>query len=221
MNKQQLQTILSSPYDQENWKKVLIEVFGVKNIPQQAPSVPLSENDLAINAFEIADFTTTDERIVGIFEVNLQPKVKIEANKVGIKRILESIYKYDVDAALIVFVANNKKQWRFSFVSDIKVLNEQTQEIERKTTEEKKSRKRYTYLLGQNETCRTATEQFLFLKGKPFTLKDLYEAFNVEKLNDAFFNGYQAHYKKFWEYLNGQTEYRNLLIDNEQSIKEK
>lgn len=217
MNKQQLQAILSSPYDQDNWKKVLIEVFGVKNIPQQAPSVPLSENDLAVNAFEIADFTTTDDRIVGIFEVNLQPKVKIEANKVGIKRILESIYKYDVDAALIVFVANDRKQWRFSFVSDIKVFNEQTQEIERKTTEEQKSRKRFTYLLGINESCRTAAEQFLFLQDKPFTLNDLYEAFNVDKLNKAFFKSYKERYETLWQHIKSKHEYYNLLIDNEQT----
>ena len=217
MTKQDLQTILSSPYNQTTWQQVLIEVFGVKRIALQATAVQLSNNDLAANAYEIANFTTTDERIVGIFEVHLLPKVKIEANKVSIKRILENIYKYDVDAALIVFVDSEKKHWRFSFVSDLKVLNEQTQEIEHKTTEEKKSRKRYTYLLGQNESCRTAAEQFLFLKDKPYTLNDLFEAFNVDKLNKAFFKGYKEHYEKFWRYLNSQTDYRNLLIDKEQT----
>ena len=189
MNKQQLQQIFTSPYQSDTWRNVLIEVFGVKNIPIQPKPIILPNNELATDAFELGNFETSDERAVGIFEVNLKPNVRIEANKVGIKNLLESIYKYDVDAALITFVDSSKQKWRFSFVSDVNIRNEETQEIERKTTEEKKSRKRFTYVLGANEICRTATERFYFLNDKPITLQDLFEAFNVDKLNKDFFKG--------------------------------
>lgn len=217
MNKQQLQQMLTSPYESNTWKKVLIDIFGVKNIPIQPRPINLPSNELAINAFELGNFETSDERAVGIFEVNLKPNIKVEANKIGIKNLLESIYKYDVDAALITFVDSSKQKWRFSFVSDVNIRNEETQAIERKTTEEKKSRKRFTYVLGVNEICRTATERFWFLNDKPITLQDLYEAFNVDKLNKDFFKGYKERYENLWQYINSQTEYRNVLIDSEQT----
>jgi hypothetical protein len=93
MTKPQLQTILSSPYDQTVWKQVLIEVFRVKNLLIQPKPIMLPSNDIAMNAFEIGSFETSDERAVGIFEVNLKPNIKVEANKIGIKNLLESIYK--------------------------------------------------------------------------------------------------------------------------------
>ncbi len=217
MTKQQLQTILSSSYNQESWKQILIEVFGVKNMPIRNTPMPLTENDLAIDALEIGNFETSDERTVGLFEVNLKQNVKIESNKVGVKKILESIYKYDVDAVLVVFVDYSKQKWRFSFISDVNEMNEETQEIERKTTEEKKSRKRYTYVLGKNELTRTATERFWFLNDKPLTLNDLYEAFNVDKLNKEFFKGYKDNYERFWLYIKNQPAYYDILKDGEQT----
>lgn len=217
MNKQQLQTILSSSYSQESWKQILIEVFGVKNIGIRNTPLPLTDNDLAIDALEIGNFETSDERTVGLFEVNLKQNVKIESNKVGVKKILESIYKYDVDAVLVVFVDYAKQKWRFSFISDVNEMNEETQEIERKTTEAKKSRKRYTYVLGKNELTRTATERFWFLNDKPITLNDLYEAFNVDKLNKEFFKGYKENYERFWLYIKNQPAYYDILKDGEQT----
>lgn len=216
MNKPQLQAILSNAYNLDSWKQILIEVFGVRNIPTLKTPVSIPESDLAINAFEIGNFETTDERTVGVFEVNLKQNVKIESNKVGVKRILESIYKYDVDAVLVVFVDYTQQKWRFSFISDINIQNENTLEIERKTTEEKKSRKRYTYVLGKNEPARTATDRFWFLNEKPISLNDLYDAFNVDKLNKEFFKGYKESYEKFWQFIKSQPEYYDILKDAEQ-----
>lgn len=221
MNKDQLKNILSAPYSREEWKLVLENIFGVKNIKIQPSSVPLPQSDsqtpLARDAFEIGSFETHDEKVVGIFEVNLLPTVKIENNKVGVKALLEKFYKYEVDAALIVFVDASKEKWRFSFVSDIKIRNTETDEIERVTTEDSKSRKRYTYVLGRGESCRTATDCFWFLHDKAITLNDLYDAFNVDKLNKSFFDGYKKHYKIFWEYIKNHPEYYDILKDTAQT----
>lgn len=217
MNKDQLKNILSAPYSREEWKLVLENIFGVKNIKIQPRSVPLPQSDsqtpLARDAFEIGSFETHDEKVVGIFEVNLLPTVKIENNKVGVKALLEKFYKYEVDAALIVFVDASKEKWRFSFVSDMKIRNTETDEIERVTTEDSKSKKRYTYVLGRGESCRTATDCFWFLHDKAITLNDLYDAFNVDKLNKSFFDGYKKHYKIFWEYIKYHPEYYDILKD--------
>src|SRR5947209_891338 len=49
--------------------------------------------------------------------------------------------------------------------------------------------RRYTYILGPNESCRTAAERFAQLAAKhgEATLADIVDAFSVEKLNKEFF----------------------------------
>ncbi len=180
MNKQQLQAILSSPYDQAVWKHVLIEVFGVKRILQTPQPIYLSNTQKASEAYELGSFSTKDDRIIGIYQVNVNPEVWLERNKVGLRTLLRDVYKYDVDGAIIVFVQENK--WRLSFVSEIKTLNEKG-EIQTQATEPR----RYTYLLGEGEKVLTPAQNLAKIAGKPLTLEDIRNAFSVEALNEEFY----------------------------------
>ena len=119
MEKKQLQNIiLSAPYKREVWHDVLKQVFGVKVLYRPARNVPIAANDIAKEAVELGNFYTADERLVGVYEITLKDdaKTKLAFNKVGLRNLLRSVYKYDVDGALIVFVQGNK--WRFSYVSE-------------------------------------------------------------------------------------------------------
>jgi hypothetical protein len=183
------------------WFDVLKDYFGVKKLFLEPKNITVDESK-AEYAVELGSFTTADEREVGIFEVKLQPQVWIERNRVGLRSLLRQVYKYDVDGALIVFQQDHK--WRFSYVSEIRT------EDGKKETEPK----RYTYLFGKGESCRTAAERFDKLKGKPIHLNDLYEAFSVEKLNKDFFKTYKEFNEKFWKYLaEPKNGYRKLFID--------
>ena len=209
MDKKHLQhTILEAPYNREVWLEVLKEFFAVRKIhikPQQI----IVDKSKAEYAVELGSFTTIDEKLVGIFEVKLLPQIWIERNRVGLRSLLRQVYKYDVDGALIVFVQDEK--WRFSYVSEIRT------EEGKKATEPK----RYTYLFGKNESCRTAADRFDKLKSKPIYLNDLFDAFSVEKLNKDFFKTYKEFYERFWKYLAGEKKYYNLLVDKRQSEEEK
>lgn len=209
MDKKQLQhTILEAAYNREAWIEVLKEYFGVRKI-QLSPQKINIDNSKAEYAIELGSFNTIDEKLVGVFEVKLLPQVWIERNRVGLRSLLRQVYKYDVDGALIVFVQDDK--WRFSYVSEIRT------EEGKKETEPK----RYTYLFGKNESCRTAADRFDKLKGKTIYLNDLFDAFSVEKLNKDFFRTYKEFYEKFWKYLAGENKYYKLLIDNHQNEEDK
>ncbi len=175
MDKRTLQhTILETAYNRGAWLDVLKEFFSVKKILQQPINIPIDITK-AEYAIELGSFITADDREVGIFEVKLLPQVWIERNRVGLRNLLRKVYKYNVDGALIVFVQENK--WRFSYVSEIRT------EEGKKETEPK----RYTYLFGQGESCRTAADRFDKLNGKPLFLNDLFEAFSVETLTKEFY----------------------------------
>jgi len=218
MEKRFLQdNILAAPYRREQWIEVLKKVFGVKSINQNPLAVTnLSANKLADGAWELGNLTTADDRLIGIFEIKVKPNVWIERNRLGLRELLRSIYKNEVDGALIVFDQGDK--WRFSFVSEIRVRSEQAEdEIEERKTEPK----RYTYLFGEGESCRTAADRFLKLEGKPIHLNDLFEAFSIEKLNKEFFDTYKANYEKFWKFLASKPEYSDILEDKKETEKDK
>ncbi len=197
MDKKELQKILSSEYQPSLWRNVLADIFGVKRFNQQPQPISLSANSdrLAHNAFELGFFDTSDDRIIGLYQIDLKPNVKIERNKVSLRELLRSIYKYDVDGALVVFRQGDK--WRLSFISEIRILNDNG-EIDKKATEPK----RYTYLLGRGEKTKTPTDRLSLLAGKPISLEDIRNAFSIEALNKEFYGRVS---KQFYK-LVGATE---------------
>lgn len=187
MDKSHLHKIFSKPFKNSDWLDVLQNVFGAKQLLAQPREILLPSNDKAKAAFELGNFTTTDDRIIGLYRIELNPDVWLERNKVGLRELLRNIYKYDVDGAIIVFDPPDRQtgrgeKWRLSFVSEIKVLNDEGEVIEQATEP-----KRYTYLLGQDEKVKTPSERLNKLAGKPLALNDILEAFSVEALNEEFY----------------------------------
>lgn len=200
MDKAALSKIFSRAFDDSKWLEVLQSVFGAKNgLLAQGKDITtnLNESELkkAKSAFELGSFTTSDDRIIGLYKIEVNPDVWLERNKVGLRDLLRSVYKYDVDGAIIVFVQD--KKWRLSFVSEIKMLNEEGEIIEQATEP-----KRYTYLLGEDEKVRTPSDRLSQLANRTLSLQDILNAFSVEALNEEFYKIIQAF---FYELIGGKT----------------
>jgi len=180
MDKSQLHKIFSNPFNNSDWTEILQTVFGAKQLLSQPKQILLPNNDKAKAAYELGNFTTSDDRIIGLYKIELNPDVWLERNKVGLRELLRKVYDYDVDGAIIVFDQGEK--WRLSFVSEIKVLNDEG-EVVKQATEPR----RYTYLLGKDEKVRTPAERLSKLAGKTLALEDILNAFSVEALNEEFY----------------------------------
>ena len=74
--------------------------------------------------------------------------------------------------------------YRFTFASRVSEFD-----ADGNLTRKETAPRRYTYILGPNESCRTAAERFsqLSARAAAATLADVVEAFSVEKLNKEFF----------------------------------
>ena len=195
MDKKQLQDILSQPYQPQDWVKVLKDIFGVRNILQKPSPILLPSNKKAEAAFELGSFNTSDDRIIGLYLVKVKPEVWLERNKVGLRELLRSVYKYEVDGALIVFEQQDK--WRLSFVSEIRSIDE-----DGSTTKKITEPKRYTYLLGKGEKTKTPVTRLSLIGGKTISLEDIRNAFSVEALNEEFYKIVARHFYQ----LIGATE---------------
>lgn len=187
LSAEELKDIFESEYHPENWRRVLIEVFGIKNFhikPQTIGTVP---NDWEAKGYELGSFASIEGRLVGVYEVQINDSVKLQYNKVGLRNLLKPIYNEAVDAALVVF--NQGKRWRFSYVSEIRVTNKETGKREKKITDPK----RYTYLFGEGQKCRTPAERFAKIQqqynlfGGGVKLEEIEKAFSVDSLTKDFY----------------------------------
>ena len=201
-NRIQIQTALQKPYDRVLFgKEVLSPVFGscfnLSSSAVPASVQPNKSEQAVIQSVSIyGTINLEDNTEITCYEINLQPSVRIEHSKVAIQRYVRKLLTAG-QIALVNFIApQNKKVWRLTLVAKDSELTEQG--IKEKTTHAK----RYTYLLGPSETCKTAAERFESLSTeKQITFQALVNAFSVEKLSKAFFDEYTLHYQKFCDYL--------------------
>jgi type I restriction-modification system DNA methylase subunit len=121
-----------------------------------------------------------------------------------------------VDGALIVYHQPGHGDWRFSFYSKSKYWDDEGNEIKKETHP-----KRYTYVLGKGETCVTPRERFWHLVEKRTrTIKDVLEAFSVEKVSKEFFVKYKKHYQAFVESLIDSNFKASIFNGNEKAIRD-
>lgn len=212
-NRIQIQDALKKTYDRFLFSsKVLSQVFGsgfkLSSSLISAPVTPNKSESTVIDKVSIyGNIQLDDSTEITCYEVILQPKVRIEHSKVAIQQYVHKLLIAG-QAALINFVApSNKNVWRLTLVAKDSVLTEKG--VKEKTT----NAKRYTYLLGPSETCKTAAERFEVLSTeKEITYQTLVNAFSVEKLSKAFFDEYTLHYQNFCNYLQ-ESNYRKSVFN--------
>jgi len=201
-NRTQLQNALHKPYDRILFsREVLSPVFGsgfTLNSSLVPASVTPNDSELVVinKVWIYGKIQLDDGTKITCYEILLQPNVRIEQSKVAIQQYVRKLLTAG-EAALINFVAHaNKNVWRLTLVAKDSVLTDKG--VKEKTT----NAKRYTFLLGPSETCKTAAERFEVLSTeKEITFQSLINAFSVEKLSKAFFDEYTLHYQNFCDYL--------------------
>ncbi|QQS51122.1 MAG: Eco57I restriction-modification methylase domain-containing protein [Bacteroidota bacterium] len=212
-NRIQLQNALNKPYDRVLFsREVLSPVFGSgftlnSSLVPASVSPNKSESAAIANVWVYGKIQLDDSTEITCYEVLLQPKVRIEQSKVAIQQYVRKLLTAG-QAALINFVAPaNKNIWRLTLVAKDSVLTDKG--VKEKTT----NAKRYTFLLGPSETCKTAAERFETLSTeKEISFQTLVNAFSVEKLSKAFFDEYTLHYQNFCDYLQ-ESNYRKSVFN--------
>lgn len=202
INRVQLQPELQKPYDRILFAtNVLSPVFGSCLILRNSaiPSSVLlnnSENRVIQSVAIYGSINLEDGTEITCYEIILQPSVRIEHAKVAIQQYIRKLLVAG-QIALVNFVApQNKNVWRLTLVAKDSVLTGQG--IKEETTHPK----RYTFLLGPSESCKTAAERFEILSTQPkINFQTLVNAFSVERLSKAFFDEYTRHYIRFCDYL--------------------
>lgn len=184
------------PGAEKIYKKIIVPVFeNSENLLESRP-LELSDSDTKkiSHAHVFAKLSGTFPILFA--DVELKKSVDLKRSRVNIKNCIVKIMD-DLSCAIIFFhFADSKKEWRVSFVNRRETLKDST------------NPKRYTYLCGEEHSCRTISERFALLAEKistsgKATHDDLTKAFEVEALSDEFFAEYKIFYEDFVQYITG------------------
>jgi hypothetical protein len=219
-NRETLQKTLNANYDLDFFhRNVLHPVFRnsltVTSVPEKR-NINASEERLVKSIKKYGTVALTDYRELDLYDVELADNVVIERSRVSIGAVIKK-YIFGNNAVLVNFHYENQpeKSWRLSFIAKEQQIEEG--EIIKGET----NPKRYTYVLGQNETCRTAAERFEKLSMETeFTIDKLSDAFSVEKLSKTFFDEYKEHYLDFVEHLNKRNIKSSVFNGDEKAIRD-
>ena len=131
---------------------------------------------------------------IEVFDITVSDRLMMDKNRVGVQAVIRRVMDTYSGAFMIIHYDNDVKwDWRFTF-------------CQMKDKGEFSDNKRYTFLLGPNQSCRTAAQNFQKLADlhEDITIKDIVSAFDVEALSKSFFDGYKKHYERFVEFITGK-----------------
>lgn len=203
MSEKDLQEYLSKEFQGEDsfLENIIFPIFDESNY-QTAYRLPVLEGDDSLKALaarcgiqEVILYGTVSigHIIIQIFEVTVQDHVQMSRNRVTIQQIIRRIMETYSSAFIIFHYEDNwQLDWRFSYCQkDAKDMTEA---------------KRYTFLLGPNQSCRTAAQNFMKLMGKGSSIQreEIEDAFSVEALSKEFFGRYKEIYENIILYVTGK-----------------
>jgi len=201
MEKDELRKLLNQPYKTENWKKITEFVFPNVSYLQKPLEIPFESDK--VEAFkQIGNVKLSDGKNLAMFEVHVSENVNISRNKVELRKLVADLIDKERNHGVLVVYEQGKEDYRFTFTAKSTEFNEDDGDFVNLETDAK----RYTYILGKNETCKTAASRFWELKDKKdnATIKDVEQAFSVDRLNKEFFNKYKDFYEDFVQYITGK-----------------
>lgn len=205
MNKETLKEYLSSRY--QGWNSflnhIIFPIFGEDDfedlyetelLDNQPERRLLAETTGIRSVKEIGKMSIGVEPLY-IYDVTVGDRVMMERNRVNIQRLIRSVMdKFSCAFILFHYENDTRWDWRFTYC--------------RMGASDKDSTdsKRYTFLLGPGQSCRTVAENFLRLaeKHEDIEIADIERAFSVEALSDEFFDKYKAQYEKFVCFITGK-----------------
>ena len=220
MTQPQIKDIFKQRYNQDKWKQFLGKTFANAQLLSTPETLAGIDVNVAAQAQKLGYIILDEngnERQIGVYEVTLAPGIILERNRVGLRNLLRK-YWQNIDAAFIAYHRPESANWRFTYVSELTGYDAEGEFIKIKTEP-----KRYTYLLGEGESIRTAVERFerIVKKGSKATLDDVKEAFSVEKLSKTFFEEYKKHYDIFCKYMVSQPGiYQTIFNGDEKAIRD-
>jgi hypothetical protein len=191
MTRGELQTFLQLPYgceSRDKWLELLVELLpGTRQFLGAQPKE--LNHPAVLSAAQIATIPLANHKNVAVIEVQVSGRVDLQRNRVGLRNLVAKLIDQHSAHAVLGFFRGDESNgdYRLSLVAKSSEISPDG-ELSRTETD----KRRYTYILGRGQPCRTPAERLdsLRKRGGELTLDHLVEAFKVEPLFKEFFKDY-------------------------------
>lgn len=224
MNRQQAQKIIRETFE-SSFDRNVFTIF-IKNLLNKIDEAPFiykgnyipDAYKQYIKALERIGKYSDNENNIDILIVTLQKETSLERARTMQRNFIAWYLNGSrggerKDAALVAFLSPDKTDWRFSLVK-MDYRFEQTKSGKVKVKEEFTPARRWSFLVGANEKSHTAQSRLLpILQNDQVnpTLKELEEAFSVERVTKEFFEKYRDLFLRLKESLDKFIEKNNKI----------
>jgi len=189
---------LKQKFDKERYvffiKNLLNKIDESKAFLYAGQYVPEKFRDFVKSYERIGTYTDPEGRKTDVLIVNLKNELTLARARTSQRNFIANYLKNrdEKDAGLIAFVSPNAEDWRFSFVKMDYRLVEKKGEM--RPEEEFTPAKRYSFLVGAQESSHTAQQQLFPIlvddEHNP-TLDVIEKAFSIETVTKEFFEKYR------------------------------
>jgi hypothetical protein len=214
MNKEQSRELvretLTQQFDKGRYLKLtgnmLHHIDASKAAPWNHQYVKDAFKDHVDRYERLGTYTSPDKEALDVLVVHVTKESKLERARTALRNFVADHLKRrdEKEAALVAFVSPDENQWRFSYVKMEYATVEKDGGkvgVESKLT----PARRFSYIVGEGESCHTAQTRFLALlqeTDRDPTLSDIQEAFSVDAVTKEFYDEYRKRFEKIEKALN-------------------
>lgn len=183
-------------YDRKKFKNFLKD-FLPEDLSESDQKLQIDDkDDYFKNVSILASVKSLDDIVILEIERSRAEKTRLNITK----RLFKLLDTHNYSRALVVTFSKNESHYRFSLItSDLNWVGT-------KVNKEFSNPKRLSFLLGVGSKVHTATKH-LIEQGKVIDFKDLYSRFNIEIINDEFYQHYKNLYNNLTNNLSKDKEF--------------
>lgn len=198
--KRLVENVFNSSYDRLNY----LDLIGnlLKTYDQDKKTINTSKDLNQFNSFTFLGHYENSNKELGIYEVEVSNSKALLNARVAQRNLIASeLKKEGYDIGLASFYVKGENQWRFSLVTFENKIDFSEEKI--KFKENVSPSKRKSFLAGSNIGTHTVKKHLLpslTAKNNP-QIDDISEIFQVEAVNEDFYNEYKSLYLKLKQEL--------------------
>ena len=195
MDKIKIRELLNKKYERDDFKNLTQSIFKNCNY-FNSPKTINPNNDKILNFLQLGNINLSDGKNLAIFELKLRKDTNIYKNKVELRNLTAKYIDQATNHGVFVVYDNQSDDYRLTFATKYSEIDQKGIFVKKET-----EAKRFSYLLGSNESCTTPAERlkYLFDLKNNAKLEDVIDAFNVDKISEEFFQTYKNLYFELYD----------------------
>jgi hypothetical protein len=171
MKWQALQQTLQQPYQQSRWLEVLRAVLPGTDIFGNPQPIAI-DHQVARRVVQLGRVRLNGDRQLAVLEIEVGDRIDVVRNRVGLRNFVARFIDQERAHGVLAVFLSPEQDYRFTFAAKESAFTDDGTLATKETAP-----RRYTYVLGPNEPCRTPAERFAVLatKAQDATLDDVIE----------------------------------------------